>query len=137
MSEDESHLHFLVIAHYVLGGISILFACFPLIHAFVGLSILSGVDGMHDALQNSTDGSPPSWFGWLFFLMGLLFFLIGQTVSVSLILSGRYLKQRKHYMFSFVLACIACAFFPFGTVLGVFTILVLSRASVKELYGRP
>jgi len=34
-----------------------------------------------------------------------------------------------------VLACIACAFMPFGTVLGIFTIIVLSRESVKEIYG--
>jgi hypothetical protein len=32
------------------------------------------------------------------------------------------------------MACIQCAFFPFGTVLGVFTIITLSRERVKELF---
>jgi hypothetical protein len=32
------------------------------------------------------------------------------------------------------MACIDCAFFPFGTVLGVFTILTLSRETVKTLF---
>jgi hypothetical protein len=35
------------------------------------------------------------------------------------------------------MACIECLFLPFGTILGVFTIIVLSRESVKELFGAP
>jgi hypothetical protein len=53
--------------------------------------------------------------------VGLLFFALGQALSISVIVSGRFLKQRKHYMFSFIMACLACAAFPFGTILGVFT----------------
>jgi len=34
------------------------------------------------------------------------------------------------------MAAVACAFGPFGTVLGVFTIIVLMRDPVKELFGR-
>jgi hypothetical protein len=72
--------------------------------------------------------------GWLFFIMGLVFFLFGQTMALAIIVSGRFIAKRRHYLYSFVIACIECAFFPFGTVLGVFTIIVLSRESVKELY---
>jgi hypothetical protein len=32
------------------------------------------------------------------------------------------------------MACIECLFLPFGTILGVFTIIVLSRESVKALF---
>lgn len=131
MNQDESHLNGLTIGHYVVGGLAALFACLPLIHMFIGLAVLFGGEGMMDDRGNPA----PEWFGWLFFLIGLVAFLIGQVIAVSIILSGRFLKQRKHYWFSFVLACIACAFMPFGTVLGIFTILVLSRDSVKTLYG--
>jgi hypothetical protein len=31
-------------------------------------------------------------------------------------------------------AALSCAFMPFGTVLGVFTIVVLVRPSVKQLF---
>ena len=50
-------------------------------------------------------------------------------------LVGRGLAQRKRYMFCLVVACVECLFMPFGTVLGVFTIIVLSRDSVKALFG--
>jgi len=33
-----------------------------------------------------------------------------------------------------VMAAIECIFMPFGTVLGVFTIVVLARPSVKEMF---
>jgi hypothetical protein len=33
------------------------------------------------------------------------------------------------------MACIECLFIPFGTILGVFTIIVLSRESVKTLFA--
>jgi hypothetical protein len=130
MNEDESHLNALAISHYVVGGLAALFACFPLIHLGVGLAFILGVEGMVDEQGQP----PPDWFGWIFFLMGLAAFLIGQAVAVSIILSGRFLKQRRRYMFSFVVACVACLFMPVGTILGIFTIIVLSRQSVKELY---
>ena len=34
------------------------------------------------------------------------------------------------------MAALSCAFFPFGTVLGVFTIIVLQKDSVRQLFGR-
>ncbi len=40
-------------------------------------------------------------------------------------------------MFCLVMACVACLFMPFGTVLGVFTIIVLARPSVQTLFSRP
>ncbi|PXA05361.1 hypothetical protein DDZ13_00405 [Coraliomargarita sinensis] len=135
MNEDESHLRGLAIAHYVVGGFMILFACIPLIHTFIGLSVILGIEGMQQALAEGGEAPPAGWFGWLFFLIGLGAFLLGQAVSISVVVSGRFLRQRKHYWFSFVLACLACTFMPFGTVLGVLTIIVLSRDSVKGLYG--
>jgi len=39
-------------------------------------------------------------------------------------------------MFCFVVACIECLFMPFGTVLGAFTIIVLMRPSVKNLFAQ-
>jgi hypothetical protein len=44
------------------------------------------------------------------------------------------LRERKNRTFSFVVACVNCIHVPLGTVLGVFTIVVLSRESVKRLY---
>jgi hypothetical protein len=37
-------------------------------------------------------------------------------------------------LFVFVVACCECLFMPFGTILGVFTIILLSRESVKSAF---
>jgi hypothetical protein len=50
------------------------------------------------------------------------------------VISGLCLRARKYRAFSLVVACVNCLHIPLGTVLGVFTIVVLVRDSVRELY---
>ncbi len=77
---------------------------------------------------------PPALFGYFFIVIGVTFSLLGWACAVCTLISGRYLAKRRKRMFSFVMAAILCMFFPFGTALGVFTIIVLSRESVQRLY---
>jgi len=129
--QDEQHLRLLSIFYYVIGGLTALIACFPLIHLGLGLAMLfspeffSGKPG---------EQPPPAIVGGLFTCIGGFIFLAGQALAVSTIMAGRFLAQRKRYWFVFVVGCIQCALFPFGTALGVFTIITLSRETVKELF---
>lgn len=135
-ADDQSQLDALGIAHYVVGAVGVLFACMPLIHMGIGLSVILN-KGPVAADMNTAPNMPltPEMFGWLFFLLGAFFFLIGQTIAICLILAGRYLRRRTHYMFCFVVACVACIAFPIGTALGVFSLIVLNRPSVKVIFG--
>ena len=45
------------------------------------------------------------------------------------------IKQRQWWMFCYLTGWGECLMFPFGTILGIFTIIVLGRASVKKLFG--
>jgi len=45
------------------------------------------------------------------------------------------LKRRVSYTFCLVVAGIECILMPFGTVLAVFTIVVLMKDSVKALFA--
>ena len=63
---------------------------------------------------------------------------MGALLLVCLVLnalSAMFLRQRTHRIFSVVIAALDCLQIPFGTVLGVFTIIVLLRESVRELYA--
>jgi membrane protein YqaA with SNARE-associated domain len=51
------------------------------------------------------------------------------------LIAGRLLAKHRHYWFAFAIACVECLFIPFGTILGVFTIIVLSRESMKALFA--
>ena len=49
-------------------------------------------------------------------------------------LSARFLRGRRHRTFSLIVAGINCLGIPLGTILGVFTLIVLLRPSVRTLY---
>src|SRR6266404_3034516 len=68
----------------------------------------------------------------LFSFFPLLYTTVG---AICILIAGRSLAKRTRYWFALVVACIECLFVPFGTILGVFTIVVLSRESVKALFS--
>ena len=130
MDDDIKNLKLLSIFHYVVGGLSAVFSSMFLIHLFLGLSVLISPESW----SGGNGESPPQIFGYIFTFIGALFFILGITFSCFVIYSGVLLKKLKKRMFSFIVACIECIFIPFGTVLGVFTIIVLSKESVKQIY---
>jgi hypothetical protein len=128
-NEDEQYLKLLSIFHYVVGGLAGLFACFPIIHFAVGIGILMS------SFTQSTQGGPPALIGLFFTFVAGGIILLGWAFAICIILAGRFISQRKNHMFCMVMAGIECMFTPFGTVLGVFTIITLIRPSVKELFN--
>ena len=127
MSQDLEHLKLLTIFHYVVAGLMAFFACFPLIHFFLGLAMLSG------AFPGTDDF--PRFMGLFFMAIAGVVIVTGWTVAFLVFLAGRNLARRTRYTFCLVMACVECLFMPFGTILGVFTIVVLMRESVKGLFA--
>lgn len=131
MSQDQEHLRLLTMYHYVVAGLSALFACFPLIHVGIGLLIALAPEKM----VSNGQPPPPAFMGWFFVALGACFFLAGWTFAACVFAAGRCLARRRRLLFCQVMGGIECIFMPFGTVLGVFTLLVLSRESVKPLFA--
>lgn len=131
MDQDEEHLRLLSIFHYVVAGLAFLFACFPIIHLIIGLVFLLAPEALGEGARG---GPPPLVFGLIFTIIPSVIILVGWSVALCIFLAGRYLGRREHYTFCLVVAGVSCLFMPFGTVLGVFTIIVLVRPSVKALF---
>ncbi len=68
--------------------------------------------------------------------MGVCGLVLSWVWSYMLCRAGMSLLQNKRWTFCFVMAILLCLNPPLGTILGVFTIVVLNRPSVKELFGR-
>ncbi|HZS18116.1 MAG TPA: hypothetical protein VFA51_09325 [Candidatus Udaeobacter sp.] len=134
MSQDTEHLKLLAIFHYVVAGLGALCSFFPLLYTIVGAVFIGAA--RHGTTKPGED-LPPEFLGWIFVVLGSVLFLMGIAMSVCILMTGRSLALRKRYSFVFVMACIECLFIPFGTVLGVFTIIVLSRESVRALFSQP
>ena len=129
MNRDLEYLKLLSIFHYVGAGLMALSACFPLILFFLaGMGMVTGAGVFYDA---------PGEFqhiGVFFMIFSGLFILLGWVIAAAILIAGRNLAQRTRYTYCLVFAVVECFFMPFGTVLGVFTIIVLMRKSVKVLF---
>lgn len=132
INRDEEHLRLLMIFHYVCAGLAALFACIPVIHLIFGLVMV-----LAPHVFGTGRNQPPQFLGLFFVGFASVFIVLGWAFAALLAWSGNCLARRKHYTFCFVMACVACLFQPFGTALGVFTIVVLLRPSVKGLFGKP
>jgi len=132
MNQDREHLRLLAIFHYVVAGLAALFSFFPLLYTTVGAIFIFAA--RHGTAKPGEE-LPPEFLGWIFAVVGLLLFFLGIAMAICILLAGRCLARNKHYTFALVMACIECLFIPFGTILGVFTIVVLSRESVRELFS--
>ena len=126
MTQDEQNLNLLAIFHYIVGGLLALFSCIPLIH--LGLGVFFIIFG------SSFDEAPPEVLGWLFIFVASIVIIAGWALAVLIIVSGRKLYKRSAYTFCLVVAGVMCIFTPFGTVLGVFTIITLMKEPVKALF---
>jgi hypothetical protein len=129
MDRDAQELQLLAIFQYVVAGMTALFGCFPIIHLAIGIAALSGHlnSGIRDPKETIL-------FGWLFTTVAGAVILIMWTAALLFALVGRNLQKRRHRMFCVIVAGFECMMMPFGTVLGVFTIIVLMRPSVSELF---
>ena len=131
-TQDQDHLRLLVLFHYVISALMALWGSFPLLHVALGLAIAMGASGFGAGKE-----APPAFFGWFFAGFGALFVLVGWTLAITVFMGARALKEHRRHTFCIVVAAIeAATCVPFGTVLGVFTIIVLSRPTVKALFAR-
>lgn len=130
MSSDDEHLRLLAIFHYTFGGLALLFCCVPLLYAGFGVLVLT------NALGTPTAGFPRE-FGWAIVAFGVVFFLATVVLGTIYLATGRFLERRVRLGWVQCVAAAECLFFPLGTTLGVLTLLVLSRDSVRQSFDAP
>ena len=129
---DADHLRLLSIFHYIGAGLATLGLGFLALHY---LFLHAFLDNPY-MWRNQKGGVPPpkeffALFKWFYVIFGAWLVASG----IANLLSGVFLGRRKHRTFSLVVAGINCVHIPLGTVLGVFTIVVLLRPSVCEAYS--
>lgn len=130
---DADHLRLLAVFHFVMAGLCVLGIGFLCLHyAFMHTMMTN------PAMWKSPSSSGPSpaefmaMFVWFYAVFGAVFLLAG----IANLLSGLFLRKRKFRVFSLIVSGFNVLQFPFGTILGVFTMIVLLRDSVREVYER-
>ena len=61
--------------------------------------------------------------------------IVALVSTIHLVVVGVKIRQRRWWTFCYLTGWGECLMFPFGTILGIFTIIVLGRPSVKKLFG--
>ena len=128
--KDIEHLRVLAIFHFVSAGLALAGLCFIGMHYLIFRSIF-----MDPAMFANAKGGPPPREIFeifkIFYVVASVWFVLS---GIGNVLSAIYLRQRRNRTFSMVVAGFNCLYMPLGTVLGVFTFVVLGRDSVIELY---
>src|SRR5512140_2004933 len=137
---DAEQLGLLSAFHYVVAAMSALcWGTFPILHLSPGLMFRH----FPQSIPSSPGHPPPppealqmfQLFGTFFVVFAAGLIVAGWAYAIAMLLAGNYLRRRAHYTYCFTLAAISCLFMPFGTVLGVFTLVVLNRPSVRALFA--
>jgi hypothetical protein len=129
--KDKDHIRILAIFHFVLGALNLLGVGFIFLHYFMMRSLFTNPEMWKGKEAQAPPKELFEVFIWLYVLMGIMLVL----ASAGNALSGVFLLKKKYRMFSLIVAGLDCLFMPFGTLLGVFTIIVLIRDSVRRLYA--
>lgn len=125
------HLNVLSICHYVAGGLLGVYSCLPLFYIGLGISMIVSPQIWSGG---GAQPPPPAILGWMFAVLGGASIFVGWSFAICLLIAGYFLARQKHHLFCMIAAGVACMWVPIGTVLGVFTIIVLQRPTVKALF---
>ena len=133
MEKDLEHLKLLGIFHYIWGALSLLGGIF-----IGGYFLVIGVILMNNppTSTSSEDSGTASMAGGILIGVGVVLFLIVVVYGIlTLMAGGKYRKHQGGYWFCFILAIVTLVIggIP-GIVLGIFSLIVLSRDSVKALF---
>lgn len=128
MNEDLEHLRLLSIFYYLMALLIALFSLLPVFHLALGIAMAVG-------WGDFGEDPPPPFIGWMVSCIAGFMVLLGLTCAACFALAGRNLARHRSWIFCMVIAGIACSMMPVGTVLGIFTILVLNRPSVRALFA--
>ncbi len=131
---DEEHLKLLSLGYMVSGGFAALFSLFGVFYGIMGLVMAQSF--LHLPETAGKAGGPPNAFiGWIFGGVGLAIFLVAIAIAAARFRAAVCLKRRTSRTFCMVVAGIGCLEFPYGTLLGVLTYLVLGRSSVARAFS--
>lgn len=126
----KNNLRTLEVLYYIYGAL-LLLAGLVLFVVFGGLGMFLSSDLV--AEQSNGDGVP-AMVGTAFGLFGGVISLVVLVWAVLNVLAGRNIAKHRNRTLVMIVAGLDCFSFPFGTALGVFTFVELSKDEVKQLF---
>ncbi len=135
MSQSDNNLRTLGIFHYVYAAVVAFFALIPLLYLAMGI-VFAVAPWNEMAGGKGASEPPPPIVGILFSAFGGFGVLLVLGVATLVFLAGRNLQRTRNYTLCMITAGLCCLFVPLGTVLGIFTLIELTKSDVRVLFER-
>ncbi|MEM7481097.1 MAG: hypothetical protein AAF481_07970 [Acidobacteriota bacterium] len=127
IEQKKNHLDLLAIGYFILGGFCLLIPLFALLYLGLGTFMVVAPDEFNG-------DAPPAAVGCFVMAIGGFLILLGMAYALLMIWTGLNLRRRQRRMFCLVMAGISALNMPFGTILGVFTMVLLTQPDVQALF---
>lgn len=127
-SEIAAHdLKLLSIGHYIHGGIMAFYSLLIFLYLALFGAIFAGTVNQQAQIPAHLATIMAAVFG--------AFSLLFALYTLCIFLAGRWLRSHQNMLFIQIISGLNCLFVPYGTVLGVFTLVVLSRPQAKLFFS--
>jgi hypothetical protein len=125
---DDENLRLLRICYFIAAGLTTVTSIFVLLYMLMFTFIFTRI-GARPGMN-----MPPAFIGSIFGVIGVVLFLLMIGMAVMHCLTAMRLTEKRSRIFCMVVAVITCMSIPMGTLLGIWTLLVLSRPTVKQAF---
>lgn len=126
--QANNNLRTFSILFLIKGILTLCFSLFFMIYVGLGFFVTS-------AVEINQDNDIPFNPGVFIIIIGGIGLVLTVTIGILTILASNYLKAEKNYNFIFAMAVVNCLTGILGILLGVFTLIELSKPNVKELFN--
>ncbi len=127
---SSQKLELISIFHYVLAAFIFIKGAGALIMMGIGTLLTIGIlsDQPHDMEEGLIV------IGLIFFVFPMLVLLVSWTLATLVLLAGRRISKRTNLAYCQIVAGLECLCAPFGTILGIFSLINLTKPEVKETF---
>ena len=134
MAESKNNsqtLDLVSIFHYVLAALIYLKGAIALI--FMGIGTVAAVGILSDKPHDVHIALPV--IGLFFFVGPVMFLCLTWTLATLVLLAGKRMSKHTNLVYCQIIAGLECLCVPFGTILGIFTLISLTKAETKEIFN--
>lgn len=126
---NSQNLDLIAIFHYVAAAIIYLKGLIALI--FIGIGAIASAAIL---CEEGPDPEALVPVGIIFFLFPMMFLAITAAIGTAVLIAGRRIAKRTHLTYCQIIAGLECLCFPHGTILGVISLIFLTRNDIKQQF---
>ena len=136
---DENHLKLLQIFHIIQGVLKLVGTLFVVVYFGLFSFLFSNPHFMESSSKGYNHSSTETaeiahTRGGFFLIFGIIITIFMVAMTALSFFQAHCFAKRRHSLLCLILAGLDCLSLPYGTILGIFTFMVLFRPSVKALF---